>query len=81
MQSNLLNLLSQLNIQVENIKAALATAAQQYEEINMMLTRDTTLQKWIKHKHENTADYFRYVANLRKWSRFRRNLKKLKVQC
>ena len=64
-QSNLLNLLSQLNVQVENTESALATAAQQYEEINIMLKRD---QKWIKDKHDNTADYFRYVAILLKGS-------------
>ena len=61
-QSNLQNLLSQLNFQVENIEAALTTAEKQYKEINIMLKRDTTLQKWIKHKHDDTADYFRYVV-------------------
>ena len=66
-QSNLVNPLSQLNVQVEKIESALATAAQQYEEINMMLKRDTTLQKWIKHKHEDTTDYFRYVVILSKF--------------
>ena len=66
-QNNLLNLLSQLNAQVE---AALLIAAQQYEEINMMLKRDTTLQKWIKHKHDDSADYFRYVVILHKRSNF-----------
>ena len=73
--SNLLNLLSQLNVQVENIESALMTAARQYEEINMILKRDTTLQKWIKHKHDDTADYFRYVAILLKGGGFHRNLK------
>ena len=69
-QNNLLNLLSQLNAQVEKIEAALPIAAQQYEEINMMLKRDTTLQKWIKHKHDDSADYFRYVVILHKRSNF-----------
>ena len=67
-QSNLVNLLSQLNIQVGNIETALATAAEQYGKINMALQRDTTLQKWIKYKHEDTADYFRCVATFCKKS-------------
>ena len=63
-QRNLLNLLSQLNVQVQNIEAALVTATEQYGKINMALKKDTILQKWIQHKHEDTAEYFRYVAIL-----------------
>ena len=74
-QISLINLLSQLNVQVENIEAALATAAQQYEEITMMLKKDTTLQKWIKHKHDDAADYFRYVVIFPKRSCRQLNLK------